>query len=57
MKCAKKDTIEEMREELVNDGYEAEALTRFEVIDLWLEAAQEYHKNLRGVKFEQTKKS
>lgn len=50
MKCAKENNMyEEMRAELVNDGYAAEELTEFEVLDLWLEACQAYHKELRGV--------
>lgn len=44
-------TFKGMREDLVKDGYNANELPIGEVIDLWLEAAQAYHKSLRGVRF------
>lgn len=49
------ETIKGMMEDLREDGVKVEELNELDIIGLWLEAAQVYHKNLRGVKFnEQT---
>lgn len=50
-------TILGMKEDLKEDGVPVEKLNDLEIIDLWLYAAQVYHKELRGVSFnEQVKR-
>ena len=55
MKSTECATLLGMRNELKQDGIKVDELSSIEVIDLWLEAAQVYHQELRGVKInEQT---